>query len=56
MRAGLYEQVQQWNAKENLMVPIYVPSLLTGYKDTVKGLTFDLYGRPLFYGASISAE
>ena len=56
VRAGLYEQVQQWNAKENLMVPIYVPSLLTGYKDTVKGLTFDLYGRPLFYGASISAE
>jgi len=56
VRTTLYQEVQQWNAANNLMVPIYVPSLLTGYSDTVKGLQWDLYGRPLFYGASISVD
>jgi len=55
-RTTLYKEVQQYNAAENLMVPIYVPSLLTGYSDSVKGLQWDLYGRPLFYGASISVD
>jgi len=55
-RTTLYKEVQQYNAVENLMVPIYVPSLLTGYSDSVKGLQWDLYGRPLFYGASISVD
>jgi len=56
VRTTLYQEVQQWNAANNLMVPIYVPSLLTGYSNTVKGLEWDLYGRPLFYGASISVD
>ncbi|MGV8969087.1 MAG: ABC transporter substrate-binding protein [Microbacteriaceae bacterium] len=53
-RAALYEQLQQWNAKHNAIVPIYVPSLITAAESDVTGVTFDLYGRPLFYGASIS--
>ena len=56
VRTGLYRQVQQWNAENDLIVPLYVPSLLTGYSDSVKGLDWDLYGRPLFYGASIGAS
>jgi len=55
-RADLYKQVQQWNAETVAIVPLYVPSLITASSDTVSGLTFDLYGRPLFYGASISAN
>ena len=56
VRTTLYQEVQQWNAANNLMVPIYVPSLLTGYSDTVKGLEWDLYGRPLFYNVSIGTN
>ena len=56
VRTKLYQQVQQWNAANNLMVPVYVPSLLTGYSDTVKGLEWDLYGRPLFYNVSIGTN
>jgi peptide/nickel transport system substrate-binding protein len=56
VRTTLYQKVQQWNAANNLMVPIYVPSLLTGYSDTVKGLEWDLYGRPLFYNASMGSK
>ncbi|MGV8884834.1 MAG: ABC transporter substrate-binding protein [Microbacteriaceae bacterium] len=55
-RASLYEEVQQWNAKTDAIVPLYVPSFITAASKTIKGLTFDLYGRPLFYGASISAD
>jgi peptide/nickel transport system substrate-binding protein len=54
VRASKYEEVQQWNATHNAIVPIYVPSLITAASNSVSGLTFDLYGRPLFYGASIS--
>lgn len=53
-RAELYGKLQQWNASNNVIVPIYVPSLITALSDSVKGLTFDLYGRPLFYGASVN--
>jgi len=56
VRTTLYQEVQQWNAANNLMVPIYVPSLLTGYSDSVKGLEWDLYGRPLFYNVSIGTN
>ena len=52
-RAELYKEVQQWNAKTVAIVPLYVPSLITASSNTVKGLEFDLYGRPLFYGASV---
>jgi peptide/nickel transport system substrate-binding protein len=45
--------VQQWNAENVAIVPLYVPSLITAFSDNVENLTFDLYGRPLFYGASV---
>ena len=54
-RAALYSEVQQWNAEDDAIVPLYVPSLITAASKDVEGLTFDLYGRPLFYGASIAA-
>jgi peptide/nickel transport system substrate-binding protein len=53
-RASNYAQLQQWNADHNAIVPIYVASLITAESSTVSGLTFDLYGRALFYGASLS--
>ncbi|MDH6181234.1 peptide/nickel transport system substrate-binding protein [Microbacteriaceae bacterium SG_E_30_P1] len=52
-RTTLYTDVQQWNAEHTAIVPLYVPSLITAYSDSVEGLQFDLYGRPLFYGASV---
>ena len=54
-RSALYSEVQQWNAEDDAIVPLYVPSLITAASKNVEGLTFDLYGRPLFYGASIAA-
>lgn len=52
-RAAKYREVQQWNAENVAIVPLYVPSSITAYDDSVAGLAFDLYGRPLFYGVSI---
>lgn len=52
-RAAIYTDVQQWNAEHVAIVPLYVPSLITAYSNNVENLTFDLYGRPLFYGASV---
>jgi peptide/nickel transport system substrate-binding protein len=52
-RTQLYTELQQWNAQHAAIVPLYVPSLITAYDDTVTRLSFDLYGRPLFYGASL---
>ncbi len=54
-RSKLYARLQQWNAENLAIVPLYVPSMITAASKTVKGLSFDLYGRPLFYGASISS-
>ena len=51
-RERLYQTVQQWNAEENLIVPLVVPSEITAVSDAVSGLEFDLYGRALLYGAS----
>ena len=52
-RTDLYTDVQQWNAEHVAIVPLYVPSLITAFSDNVENLTFDLYGRPLFYGTSV---
>jgi peptide/nickel transport system substrate-binding protein len=52
-RNDIYAQVQQWNAQHVAIVPLYSPSLITAVGDTVSGLAYDLYGRPLFYGASV---
>lgn len=52
-RAALYREVQQWNAAHNAIVPLYVPSVITAVSPAVQGLSYDLYGRPLFFGVSI---
>lgn len=51
-RLGLYGEVQQWNAEHNAIVPLSVPSLITAVGPTIEGITYDLYGRPLFYEAA----
>jgi len=51
-RETLYKRIQQWNAGANLIVPLYVPSEITVAAAGVKGLSFDLYGRASFYGAT----
>lgn len=53
-RAEIYTELQQWNAEHVAIVPLYVSSLITGSASTVQGLEYDLYGRPLFYDASVS--
>ncbi|WP_194419848.1 ABC transporter substrate-binding protein [Microbacterium abyssi] len=52
-RAAIYQQLQQWNAEYTAIVPLYSPSLITASNDTVSGLEYDLYGRPLFYGVTV---
>ncbi|WP_166873306.1 ABC transporter substrate-binding protein [Salinibacterium sp. ZJ450] len=53
-RESLYQQVQQWNNEQVLIVPLYVPSEITVASKAVEGLSFDLYGRASFYGATVS--
>lgn len=53
-RDAIYTQLQQWNAEYTAIVPLYSPSLITAVNDTVAGLAYDLYGRPLFYGVSVN--
>jgi len=53
-RAKIYQEVQQWNAEHVAIVPLYVSSLITASDKGVKGLTYDLYGRPQFYTASLA--
>ena len=53
-REFLYREIQKWNFEQALIVPLYVPSEITIASNTVEGLQFDLYGRALFYGASVS--
>ena len=52
-RTEVYQQLQQWNAEYTAIVPLYSPSLITAVNDTVHGLDYDLYGRPLFYGTTV---
>ncbi len=47
-RDDIYAQVQQWNAEHAAIVPLYSPTLISAVRPDVSGLTFDLYGRPLF--------
>ncbi|MFC4137312.1 MULTISPECIES: ABC transporter substrate-binding protein [unclassified Microbacterium] len=52
-RNRIYTEVQKWNAEHVAIVPLYVNSAITAQNKDVKGLTYDLYGRPLFYGVSL---
>ena len=51
-RWAIYGQLQEWNAQHVAIVPLYSPSLITAVRDSVSGLSYDLYGRPLFYTAT----
>ncbi|MFE6733314.1 ABC transporter substrate-binding protein [Microbacterium sp. NPDC057650] len=53
-RNGIYQDVQEWNAQHVAIVPLYVNSAITAQNKDVKGLAYDLYGRPLFYGVSVA--
>lgn len=53
-REALYTEVQQWNATHVAMVPVAVRSAITAYSPELENLSFDLYGQPLFYEASLS--
>ncbi|MGX1694386.1 ABC transporter substrate-binding protein [Microbacterium keratanolyticum] len=52
-RAKITTELQQWNAEHVAIVPLYVPSSITAIGERLQGVTFDLYGRPLFFGASV---
>lgn len=52
-RNAVYAQVQQWNLEHAAIVPLYSPALISAVRPDVTGLTFDLYGRPLFATASV---
>jgi peptide/nickel transport system substrate-binding protein len=52
-RAEVYSELQQWNAQHVAIVPLYSPALITAVGDTVSGLSFDLYGRPLFFDVTV---
>lgn len=52
-RWDVYRQLQEWNAEHVAIVPLYSPSLITAVREEVSGLSYDLYGRPLFYQASV---
>lgn len=52
-RFAAYREVQQWNADHVAIVPLYSPALISAVRSDVSGLTFDLYGRPLFATARV---
>lgn len=53
-RVKITAELQQWNAEHVAIVPLYVPSTITGVGPRVQGITYDLYGRPLFFGVSVT--
>ena len=53
-RAAIYTKLQQWNSEHVAIVPLYVASQITASAKDVKGLSYDLYGRPLFYDVSLA--
>lgn len=52
-RAEIYRELQEWNAQHVAIVPLYSPSLISAVRGNVAGLSYDLYGRPLFYDATV---
>lgn len=53
VRADVYRELQQWNAEQYAIVPLYSPALITAVSEGVSGLTYDLFGRPLFFDVSL---
>lgn len=52
-RAELYRQVQQWNAQQHAIIPLYIAEVVSASSQSVEGLVFDSFGAPLLYGASL---
>ncbi|NLE82340.1 MAG: ABC transporter substrate-binding protein, partial [Rhodococcus sp.] len=52
-RNELYRELQRWNTEYTAIVPLYSPALITAVNDSITGLSFDLYGRPLFYDVTV---
>lgn len=53
-RQSLYQQVQQWNAKNLAIVPLYTSAFIDAQGATVQKLNYDLYGWPIFISAETS--
>lgn len=53
-RAELYTKLQQWNAENAVIVPLYVPEYILASSDKVSGIEVDIHGWPLFSGASLT--
>ena len=52
-RNAIYTQLQEWNATYTAIVPLYSPSAITAVGERIDGLSYDLYGRPLFYDVTV---
>jgi peptide/nickel transport system substrate-binding protein len=50
-RTALYDKVQHWVIDDAAIIPIYVPSQITGIASDVSGLRADISGWPLLYDA-----
>lgn len=53
-RAALYSQVQQWNAQNLAIVPIYTSAFIEAQAPTARNVKYDLYGWPIFISAETS--
>ncbi|MDN4640190.1 ABC transporter substrate-binding protein [Agreia sp. PsM10] len=53
-RAELYTQLQQWNAENAVIVPLYVPEYILASSKKVGGIEVDIHGWPLFSGAYVT--
>ncbi|CAD5996252.1 ABC transporter substrate-binding protein [Agreia sp. COWG] len=50
-RAKLYTELQQWNAENVAIVPLYVPEYILASSSKVGGIQVDIHGWPIFSGA-----
>ena len=53
-RADLYKQIQQWNAKNLALLPIYSASFITAQAPSAMKVKYDLFGWPIFIEAESS--
>jgi peptide/nickel transport system substrate-binding protein len=53
-RKSLYQQVQQWNAKNVAIVPIYTSAFSDAQGVTAQNINYDLFGWPIFISAETS--
>lgn len=53
-RQALYAQVQQWNAQNIAILPIYNTAFINAQAPTASNLVYDLFGWPIFISAESS--